>query len=109
MSGGAKYGLDTFVVRVEDNDMAPAIRNGDYVWVNPDEPAADGRLVGVRDPQAGKMVIRRIGRADGRIVLHTFNPPRVERVLVGDEERRIEGAVVFVGNRVSTCGNGGAC
>ena len=28
--------------------MAPRVRAGDYVWVDPDEPAADGRLVAVR-------------------------------------------------------------
>ena len=100
MSGGAQYGPDTFVVRVEDNAMAPAFRFGDYVWVDPDEPAVEGRFAGVRDPRAGKTVIRRIGRADGRLVLRKFNPPRVERVLVGDEETQIEGAVVFVGNGV---------
>ncbi len=100
MSGGVRYGPDTFVVRVEDNAMAPAFRDGDYVWVDPDEPAVEGRFAGVRDPRAGKRVIRRIGRVDGRIVLRTFNPPRVERVLEGDEEMRIEGAVVFVGRGV---------
>ena len=98
MSGGVKYGPDTFVVHVEDNAMAPAFRDGDYVWVDPDEAAVEGRFVGVRDPRAGKTVIRQTGRVDGCLVLRTFNPPRVERVLAGDEETRIEGAVVFVGN-----------
>ena len=100
MSGGAQYGPRTFVVRVEDNAMAPAFRDGDYAWVDPDEPAVEGGFAGVRDPRAGKTVIRRIGRADGRLVLRTLNPPRVERVLAGDEETRIEGAAVFVGNGV---------
>ena len=100
MSGGAKHGPDTFVVRVEDNAMVPAFGDGDYVWVDPDEPVVEGRFAGVRDPRVGKTVIRRIGRADGRLVLRTLNPPRVEHVLVGDEEMRIEGAVVFVGNDV---------
>ena len=100
MSGGVKYGPDTFVVRVEDNAMAPAFRDGDYVWVDPYEPAVAGRFAAVRDLRAGKTVIRRIGRVDGRLVLRTLNPTRVERVLEGDEEMRIEGAVVFVGNEV---------
>ena len=100
MSGGVKYGPNTFVVRIEDNAMVLAFRNGDYVWVDPDEPPVEGGFAGVRDPQAGKTVIRRIGRVDGRLVLRTFNPPRAERVLEGGEEMRIEGTVVFVGNGV---------
>ena len=93
------HGRDTFVVRVEGDAMAPAFRDGDYAWVDPDEFAADGRFVGVRDP-TGKTVVRRLRREDGRVLLRTLNPPRVERELVGDEEMQIEGAVVFVGNGV---------
>ena len=33
--------------------MAPRVRVGDYVWVDPDEPAAHSRLVSVRDPGRG--------------------------------------------------------
>ena len=92
------HGHDTFVVRVEDDAMVPAFHDGDYAWVDPDEFAADGRFVGVRDLRTGKTVVRRIVREGGRVVLRTLNPPRVERELVGDEEMQIEGAVVFVGN-----------
>ena len=39
--------------------MAPRVRVGDYVWVDPDEPAADGSFVAVRDPgRGGKTVVR---------------------------------------------------
>ena len=40
-------GHETFVVRVAEDAMAPRVRTGDYVRVDPDEPAADGRLVAV--------------------------------------------------------------
>ena len=94
------YGRDTFVVEVEGDAMAPAFRDGDYAWVDPDEPVVDGGFVGVRDPRTGRTVIRQLGREGGRLVLRTLNPAGVERDLVGDEKMRIEGAVVFVGNRV---------
>ena len=42
------FGRETFIVRVAEDAMAPRVRAGDYVWVDPDEPAADGRLVAVR-------------------------------------------------------------
>ena len=94
------HGRDTFVVRVEDDAMAPAFRDGDYVWVDPDEPMVDGGFVGVCDPRTGRKVVRRLGREEGRLVLCTLNPPGVERELVGDEVMQIEGTVVFVGRGV---------
>ena len=44
------FGRETFIVRIAEDAMAPRGRAGDYVWVDPDEPAADGRLVTVRSP-----------------------------------------------------------
>ena len=76
------HGRDTFVVRVEDDVMAPAFRGGDYVRVDPDEPMADGGFVGVRDMRAGRKVDRRLGREAGRLVLRTLDPPGVERELL---------------------------
>ncbi len=49
-------GRETFIVRVAEDAMAPRVWMGDYVWVDPDEPdepAAHGRLVAVRDPGRG--------------------------------------------------------
>ena len=37
------FGRETFIVRVAEDAMAPRVRAGDYVWVDPDEPAAAGR------------------------------------------------------------------
>ena len=37
------FGRETFIVRIAEDAMAPRVRVGDYVWVGPDEPAADGR------------------------------------------------------------------
>ena len=91
---------DTFVVRVEDDAMAPAFRDGYYVWVDPDEPMVDGGFVGVRAPRTGRKGGPSARARRGRLVLRTLNPPGVERELVGDEVMEIEGAVVFAGNRV---------
>ena len=44
------FGRETIIVRIAEDAMAPRVRAGDYVWVDPDEPAADGRFVAVRDP-----------------------------------------------------------
>ena len=55
------FDRETFVVRVAEDAMAPRVRVGNYVWVNPDEPAADGRPVAVRDPARGGEDRRPVG------------------------------------------------
>ena len=61
------FGRETFIVRVAEDAMAPRVRAGDYVWVDPDEPAADGRLLAVRDPgRGGETVVRLLLERDGR-------------------------------------------
>ena len=34
------FGRETFIVRIVDDVMAPRVRAGDYVWIDPDAPAA---------------------------------------------------------------------
>ena len=53
-------GREPFIVRVAEDAMAPRVRMGDYVWIDPDEPAADGCLVAVRDPGCGGETVVRL-------------------------------------------------
>ena len=69
--------------------MAPRGRAGDYVWVDPDEPAADGRFVAVRDPGRG-------GETVVRLLVERFP----ERTVDAGNETDIRGVVVFVGNTI---------
>ena len=71
------FGRDTFIVRVAKDAMAPRVRAGDYVRVDPDEPAADGR--------------RTLRALDGRCP---------ERTVDASNQTDICGGVVFVGNTV---------
>ena len=80
--------------------MEPRFREGEYAYVDPDEPAVDGCFVGVGDAEADTTVIRQFGRENGQIVLRTLNPCRVERVLDKDSETMIQGVAVFVVSRV---------
>ena len=57
---------ETFIDRVAEHAMAPRVRVGDYVRVNPDEPAADDRLVAVRDPRARRRNRRQAPHRAGR-------------------------------------------
>ena len=94
------YGSETFLVRVEGHSMEPRFRDGEYVYVDPDEPAVDGCFVGVGDAEDGTMVIRQLRHEHGQMVLRILNPCRVERVLDKDTETMIQGVALFVGSRV---------
>ena len=95
------FGPETFIVRIADDAMAPRVRAGDYIWIDPDEPAADGRLVAVRDPaRGGETVVRRLIERDGRRTLRALDERCPERTVNADNETDIRGVVVFVGNTV---------
>jgi len=95
------FGRETFIVRVAEDTMAPRVRAGDYIWVDPDEPAVDGSLVAVRDPgRGGETVVRLLVERDGRRTLRAFDERFPERTVDAGNETDIRGVVVFVGNEV---------
>ena len=94
---GAMHGPETFVVRLADDSMAPRFRAGDYVYVDPDESAGDGRFVGVRDPATGEETARLLEARDGRRVLRALAPGWPAIPLDADNETMITGTVVFGG------------
>ena len=95
------FGRATFIVRIADDAMAPRVRAGDYVWVDPDEPAADGSLVAVRDPdRGGETVVRLLVERDGHRSLRALDARCPERTVDAGNETDIRGVVVFVGNTV---------
>ena len=94
------FGRETFIVRVAEDAMAPRVRAGDYVWIDP-EPAADGRFVAVRDPaRGGETVVRLLVERDGRRILRALDERCPERTVDAGNETDIRGVVVFVGNEV---------
>ena len=64
------FGPETFIVQIADDAMAPRVCAGDYIWIDPwidpGEPAVDGRLVAVHDPdRGGETVALSMGRFTG--------------------------------------------
>ena len=59
------FGPETFVERVADDGMAPRISRGDYVYVDPDEPAVDGSVV--LFGRGADAVVRRLVVEAGRL------------------------------------------
>ena len=88
-------------MRVAEDAMAPRVRVGDYVWVDPDEPAAHGRLVAVRDPgRGGGTVVRLLVERDERRNLRALDERCPVRTVDAGNATDIRGVVVLVGNTV---------
>ena len=88
------------MVRVFDGSMAPSLRAGDYVYVDPDEPAADRRFVAVWDGEPRATTVRLYVMEDGRRVLRALNADYPDRVVDAVNETDIRGVVVFRGRKV---------
>lgn len=72
--GGAILGNETFCVHVVEDAMRPRMGVDEYVWVDPDAPAAHGRLVVARDSgRFGETVVRLLIERDGRRILRAFD------------------------------------
>ena len=94
------HGPETFAIRVADDSMEPRFGAGDHVYVDPDEPARDGRFVAVRDPESREPVVRLYCVEDGRRVLRALAPGWPERELTTDNETDLLGVAVFAGRGV---------
>ena len=94
------YGRDGFVIRMAGSSMEPFYRDGDFLYVDPDEPAADGRFVGVEDAETGERTIRQYFESEGRRVLRAARGDWPEVVLDRETTTMILGVVVFEGRAV---------
>ena len=90
------YGAETYFLRMADGSMSPRFEEGDWLWVDPDEPAQPGRLVAIEDPETGERTARLM--VDGR-VLRAVSGDRPDIVVTRDNETMILGTVVFMGSR----------
>ena len=93
------YGPETFVARMSDDGMAPDLPRGWWAFVDPDEPMAPGRLLGVDDPKTGEVTVRWLVAEDGRRILRAADPAWPDIVVTRDNETLIRGTVVCVGRR----------
>ena len=92
------YGPEMQIERVEDDGMAPRIERGDFVYVDPDEPAVDGSIVLFGHGEAA--VVRLLVVEGGRRALRALDEEYAEIVVDADNETGIRGVVMFVGRGV---------
>ena len=93
------YGPETFIARMPDASMEPRFREGDYLFVDPDEWAQPGRYVAAGGGEVGPTTVRLLVVEDGRRVLRALNPGWPEWTLDSRNETVIQGVVVFAGWR----------
>ena len=68
-----EFGPETFFLRMAGASMSPRFEDGDYLWVDPDEPAGAGRFVVIDDPETGERTARlMVIEADGRRALRAL-------------------------------------
>ena len=91
------FGRETFAARMADASMAPDPPRGRWAFVDPDEPMAPGLLLGVDDPETGKVTVRRLVVEDGRRILRAADPGWPDIVVTRDNETLIRGTVVLIG------------
>ena len=80
-----------------DASMAPDLPQGHWAFVDPDEPMAPGRLVGVDDPATGSVAVRRLVEEDGRRILRAADPAWPDVTVTRGNETLIRGTVVLIG------------
>ena len=97
---GAEFGPGTFVLRVRGDGMAPRIRHGDYVYVDPDLPAEPGRFVALWPGELGEATVRQIVEDGGSRVLRALDARCPDRALDADAEILIRGVVVLAGRKI---------
>ena len=68
------YGPETFLARVADDGTVPPITAGDWVYVDPDEPAVHGSVV--LFGHGGDAVVRLLVVEDGRRAPRAARPGR---------------------------------
>lgn len=95
-----RLGPRAFVVRAVGDGMAPDVRAGDHVQVDPDVPAEPGCAVALRHRDADRAVVMRLVEEGGRLLLRAKRPDVPDRVLDAEAEAGILGVAVFAGRRI---------
>ena len=94
------FGPATFALRVRGDRMAPRIRHGDYVYVDPEMSAEPGRFVALAHGEPGEATVWQIVEEGGLRVLRALDARCPDRALDTDAEALIRGVVVFAGRKL---------
>ena len=91
-----RCGKGTFVLRVKDQNMVPRFHNAEYIFVDPDVAADNGKFVVVRLEDTQEATSKQLIVEGGRMYLRALNADRIMEVT---ENAFICGVVVFKAER----------
>ena len=85
------------MLKVAGESMAPRFLDGEYIFVDPDEPAGSGSFVVVRRANDGAATFKQLLVEDGRRYLKAANPDWPEPIVEAAADAAVCGVVVFQG------------
>jgi SOS-response transcriptional repressor LexA len=92
-----RCGKGTFVLRVKGQSMEPRFHDGEYIFVDPDVAADNGKFVVVRLEDTQEATFKQLIVEGGRMYLRALNPDWPTRIMEVTENAFICGVVVFKG------------
>jgi SOS-response transcriptional repressor LexA len=90
----------TFVLQVKGQSMEPRFRDGEYIFIDPDIPADNGKYVVVRLEDTQEATFKQIIIEGGRTYLKALNPDWPTRIMEITQQAVVCGVVVFKGEFV---------
>ncbi len=95
-----RCGKGTFVLRVKGQSMEPRFHDGEYIFVDPDVAADNGKFVVVRLEDTQEATFKQLIVEGGRMYLKALNPDWPTRIMEVTENAFICGVVVFKGENI---------
>jgi SOS-response transcriptional repressor LexA len=92
-----RCGKGTFVLRVKGQSMEPRFHDGEYIFVEPDVAADNGKFVVVRLEDTQEATFKQLIIEGGQMYLKALNPDWPTRIMGVTKNAFICGVVVFKG------------
>lgn len=86
-----------FALRIRGASMEPRFKEGDLIYIDPDEPAAHGKFVVVTLEDRNEALFKQLLIEGGRRYLRALNPSWPEQIVEIDGNATICGVAVFKG------------
>ncbi|MGI0120170.1 LexA family protein [Zooshikella sp. RANM57] len=89
-----KASANTFVLKVHGSSMEPLLREGDYIFVDPQEQASSSDIVVFQDEDSNEAICRQLVIEGGQKFIKAINPNWPEQVRIATSSSKVIGKVV---------------
>lgn len=86
-----------FALRIRGASMEPRFREGDLIYIDPDEEPTHGSFVVVTMDESNEALFKQLLMEGGRMYIRALNPAWPEPIIEVDSNARITGVAVFRG------------